>query len=97
MGDIGLEKQDGIEAKRAVVDQLGRTLDIIQRHRPARIVTLGGECSVSVAPFSELAARYGEDLAILWIDSHPDVGTPASEYPGLPRDGRRSADRPWRS
>jgi arginase len=81
-GDVGLEKLDGIEAKRAVVDQLGRALEIIQRHSPARIVTLGGECSVSVAPFSELAARYGDDLAILWIDCHPDIGTPASEYPG---------------
>ena len=37
---------------------------------------------MSVAPFSELAARYGDDLAILWIDSHPNVGAPASEYPG---------------
>jgi arginase len=37
---------------------------------------------VSVAPFSELALRYGEDLAIVWIDAHPDVGTPKSEYPG---------------
>jgi arginase len=37
---------------------------------------------VSVAPFSELARRYGDDLAILWIDSHPDVGTPQSKYPG---------------
>ena len=36
----------------------------------------------SVAPFSELANRYGDDLAIVWIDSHPDVGTPDSEYPG---------------
>jgi arginase len=80
--DVGLERQDGVEAKRAVVDQLGRAFEVIRRHNPARIVTLGGECSVSVAPFSELAARYGDDLAILWIDSHPDVGTPASEYPG---------------
>jgi len=31
---------------------------------------------------SELAHRYGEDLAIVWIDAHPDVGTPHSEYPG---------------
>jgi arginase len=23
------------------------------------------------------------DLAILWIDSHPDIGTPASRYPGF--------------
>ena len=81
-GDVGLKKLDGIEAKRVVVDQLGRAFEVIQRHSPARIVTLGGECSVSVAPFSELAARYGDDLAILWIDSHPDIGTPASVYSG---------------
>jgi arginase len=81
-GDVGLEELDGIEAKRVVVDQLGRALEVIRQHRPARILTLGGECSVSVAPFSDLAARYGDDLAILWIDSHPDVGTPGSEYPG---------------
>jgi arginase len=81
-GDVGLEKLDGIEAKRAVVDQLSRALEIIRKRNPTRIVTLGGECSVSVAPFSELAAHYGDDLAILWIDSHPDIGTPASEYPG---------------
>jgi arginase len=37
---------------------------------------------VSVAPFSALADRYRDDLAIVWIDSHPDVGTGASEYPG---------------
>jgi arginase len=33
-GDVGLEMVDGIEAKRAVVDQLGRALELIQRHSP---------------------------------------------------------------
>ena len=42
-GDVGLETLDGIEAKRAGVDQLGRALEVIQRHSPARIVTLGGD------------------------------------------------------
>jgi arginase len=37
---------------------------------------------VSVAPFSVLADRYGDDLAIVWIDSHPDVGTGDSGSPG---------------
>jgi arginase len=78
-----LEKVDGVEAKSVVVEQLGAALEIIRRHSPARIVTLGGECSVSVAPFSELAARYGDDLAVLWVDSHPDIGTPDSTYPGF--------------
>ena len=35
-----------------------------------------------MAPFSHLARRYGGDLAIVWIDSHPDIGTPHSQYPG---------------
>jgi hypothetical protein len=42
-GDVGL---DGIEAKRPVVDQLGRALELIQRHSPARLVTLGGGARV---------------------------------------------------
>jgi arginase len=82
-GDLGLGEQDGIEAKEAVVAQLAAALEVIARHRPQRILTLGGECSVSVAPFSWLAERYGDDLAVLWIDSHPDVGTPASRYSGF--------------
>ena len=73
---------DGVEGKAVVLEQLARTLEVIRRHDPARILTVGGECSVSVAPFSELARRYGEELAIVWIDAHPDVGTPKSEYPG---------------
>jgi arginase len=81
-GDLGLSKQDGIEAKEAVVAQLARALEVIGHHSPQRILTLGGECSVSVAPFSWLAQRYGDDLAVLWIDSHPDIGTPASQYSG---------------
>src|SRR5215831_5133105 len=80
--DRGLSKQDGIEAKEAVIAQLAAALEVIDRHCPGRILTLGGECSVSVAPFAWLAQRYGDDLAVLWIDSHPDVGTPASKYSG---------------
>ncbi|MFE0458897.1 arginase family protein [Kitasatospora sp. NPDC058965] len=82
MFDEGLAEQDGVEAKQAVVEQLADALDAIRRHAPARVTTLGGDCSVSVAPFAELALRYGDDLAVIWIDSHPDVGTPASKYPG---------------
>ena len=55
---------------------------MISRHDPARITTLGGECSVSVAPFAWLARRYGDDLAVIWLDSHPDIGTPDSAYRG---------------
>jgi arginase len=82
MSDDGLEERDGVEAKAVILEQHARALELIRRHDPVRILTLGGECSVSVAPFSELARRYGEDLTIVWIDAHPDVGTPHSEYAG---------------
>jgi arginase len=83
MDDAGLELADGIEAKQVILSQLAQALEVIREHDPARIVTLGGECAVSVAPFSALARRYVDDLAIIWIDSHPDIGTPASQYPGF--------------
>lgn len=82
---IGLdaELRDGVDAKDSILRQLSTTLELIKRHNPDRILTLGGDCSVSVAPFSALSARYGDDLAVVWIDSHPDIGTPASEYHGF--------------
>jgi arginase len=83
MDDTGLELADGIEAKQVILTQLAQALEVIRQHDPARIVTLGGECAVSVAPFAALAHRYGDDLAIVWIDSHPDIGTPASQYAGF--------------
>lgn len=42
-----------------------------------RIITIGGECSVSVVPFSFLADKYGEDVAMIWIDAHPDITLPS--------------------
>lgn len=78
-----VELVDGVEAKAVIIEQFARALEVIEHHAPARIATLGGECAVSVAPFSSLALRYGEDLAILWMDSHPDIGTPASAYSGV--------------
>jgi hypothetical protein len=69
--------RSGIEAKAVVLQQLRSALAIIQEHQPARITTVGGECSVSMAPFSYLINKHGDDLVILWIDSHPDTGTGA--------------------
>lgn len=54
----------------------------IARHRSPRILTLGGDSAVSVVPFTELADRYGPDLAVVWIDSHPDIGTACPGHPG---------------
>jgi arginase family enzyme len=82
---VEMEQRDGIEAKTVVLQQLRAALAIIGQHDPARITTLGGECSVSIAPFSYLIDKYGDDLAILthtrtWAPERPTtpVATPWS-------------------
>lgn len=42
----------------------------------------GGECSVSVPPFAYLAAKYPDDVALIWLDAHPDICLPYDEYTG---------------
>lgn len=76
------EVTNGIENRPIVLEQLSNAIAALQAEQPKRVLTLGGDCAVSVAPFSYLADQYGSDFAVLWIDSHPDVGTPHSDYPG---------------
>ncbi|MFT9096708.1 MAG: arginase family protein [Gluconobacter cerinus] len=38
---------------------------------------LGGDCLVDLAPFAYLNERYDGELAVLWVDTHPDIMTPA--------------------
>jgi arginase len=71
-----LELEDGIMGRTALLEQLALAQSIIERHRPDRLVVLGGDCLVDLAPFAYLSERYGDDLAVLWVDAHPDVMTP---------------------
>lgn len=71
-----LRAEDGIVARRALLAQAGDARRLIDKHRPDRLVVLGGDCLVDLAPFAYLNERYGGDLAVLWVDTHPDVITP---------------------
>ena len=73
---------NGMESRAQILAGIRDAREAIARHDAPRILTLGGDCAVSVVPFTELAARYGDDLAVVWIDSHPDIGTSHSQYPG---------------
>lgn len=37
---------------------------------------------MSVAPFTYLAAKYSGDVAMVWIDAHPDITLPGDVYAG---------------
>lgn len=74
--------ENGISGYRAIIDQSKAALRLIHAENPERIVTLGGECSVSVVPFTYLANKYPDDVAIIWIDAHPDLNIPYDSYSG---------------
>lgn len=72
---------DGVLDRDAIAQQTRAALDILDIEKPDRIVTLGGECSVSVVPFTWLASKYPDDVAVIWIDAHPDIKLPGDVYP----------------
>lgn len=78
INDRAIEK--GISARNVIVKQSKAALNILNENNPDRILTLGGECSVSVVPFTYLAAKYPDDVAVVWIDAHPDINLPYDEY-----------------
>ena len=73
---------DGVFDRDVIAAQTRAALDILRVACPDRIVTLGGDCSASVVPFTYLAEKYGEDVAMVWIDAHPDITLPGDVYAG---------------
>lgn len=65
--------EDGIASKTELLSIAHRALAAIDEHQPEAIVTLGGDCLVDFAPMAYLSEKYGDDLAILWVDAHPDI------------------------
>lgn len=82
--EIGERKvEEGVSDRSAILKQSRAALEKLREHDPDKIVTLGGECSVSVVPFTYLAGKYPNDTAIIWIDAHPDINLPNDEYQGF--------------
>ena len=50
VADSESDSTDGVESRQEVIDSLAAAQEAIARHEADRILTLGGECSVSVAP-----------------------------------------------
>ena len=73
---------DGVLDRDDIALQTKAALDILNVEKPDKIVTLGGECSVSVAPFTYLADKYKDDVAMIWIDAHTDITLPGDVYTG---------------
>lgn len=71
---------DGVYAKDEVTAGIRQALQVIESAKPDRIITIGGNCIVSQAPFDYLHGLY-DNMGIIWIDAHPDVSTAKDGYP----------------
>lgn len=78
----GREKRvtDGIYGKEEVLAGIREAMKVIEEERPDRIITIGGNCMVSQAPFDYLHGRYA-NTGIIWVDAHPDVSMVKDQYP----------------
>ena len=71
---------DGIYAKGEVLPGIQNAMAKIEKENPDKIITIGGNCLVSLAPFDYLHGKY-KNTGIVWIDAHPDVSSPKDGYP----------------
>ena len=71
-----------------VFSQLIDACRVIQDQNPKRILTIGGDCGVELAPVSFLNKIYTQTLTVVWLDAHGDLNTPSSSpsahFHGMP-------------
>lgn len=80
LGKTGPTITNGIASEAAVLEGIRKARAALEKEAPERVVTVGGNCIVSLASFDHLYALYPE-AGILWIDAHPDVSLPENGYP----------------
>lgn len=71
---------DGIFALDEVLTGIKAAQAQLKAARPDKIITIGGNCLASLAPFDYLHGLYPK-AGIVWIDAHPDVSAPEDGYP----------------
>lgn len=71
---------DGITAEDEVLSGVRDAQAKLAAEQPDKVITIGGNCMVSLAPFDYLHGLY-ENTGIIWVDAHPDVSTVDDGYP----------------
>lgn len=54
----------------------------LQAAGPSRLAVVGGTCGSELAPVAYCHGLHGDDLAVVWLDAHADLNTPASSPSG---------------
>jgi arginase len=74
--DKEIELKDGINEQTNILKQLQCAYNMLETKNPDKVITLGGDCSVSQPAFDYLHGKYPEKTCIVWLDAHPDITTP---------------------
>lgn len=87
-----LQVEDGVVARAALLEQLRQARRLIDQHDPDRLVVLGGDCLVDLAPFAAIADVVGLGIAehLPWdalalknmLARLPLIGTPTATFRG---------------
>jgi len=73
---------DGVRRLDVLIRTAERVRTCLRAAEGTAVVTVGGDCGVDLAPIAAAAARHGEALAVVWLDAHGDLNTPASSPSG---------------
>ncbi len=80
--DEALVVDAGVKGLASMAPRLAGAIEALRAIQAERLVVVGGTCGVEVAPVAYLHERYGDDLAVVWLDAHADLNTPASSPSG---------------
>ncbi|MQS98507.1 arginase family protein [Companilactobacillus halodurans] len=73
VSDVAETDNKEIDGESSLLNQMQTTYDTLTVKNPQRVVTLGGDCSISEAPFDYLHGKYPDDFGVIWLDAHPDI------------------------
>lgn len=83
-----LSTQNNILGYDIIKKQLKSAIKTIKQNRPEKIFTIGGDCSIELAPISYLNKKLNGNIGVIWFDAHGDLNTPVSslskEFHGMP-------------
>lgn len=84
----GLELKNGIFGYEIIKQQLSSAIKTVEQAAPEKIFTIGGDCSIEIAPIAYLNKKYNGNVAIIWLDAHGDLLVPLSfpyeQFHGMP-------------
>jgi arginase len=79
--NLELTITDEVKGKLDLLEHLRSLRSMLEVAQPECLFVLGGDCGVSLLPITYLnarAERLGQKLAVVWLDAHADINTPAS-------------------